>query len=99
MTRIGSTRNEASAKHKMNDVCGTALQGRPEITDGPGGPSYVEGSHDVSEMRTSPPHKEGAPVMSEEAASAQRLPIPPDIKPEKTLGPAQWGVVAFLISE
>ena len=45
------------------------------------------------------PPEPGRPVASEEASSAQRLPIPPHIEPEKTLGPAQWGVVAFLLSE
>jgi cytochrome c oxidase subunit 3/cytochrome o ubiquinol oxidase subunit 3 len=39
------------------------------------------------------------PVMSEESASAQKLPVPPEVRPEKTLSPAQWGVVAFLASE
>jgi len=41
----------------------------------------------------------GEKVLSEEAASAQQLPVPPAIEPEKTLTPAQWGVVAFLASE
>ncbi len=45
------------------------------------------------------PPAPGDAVLSDEAASAQQLPLPPDIEPEKTLSPAQWGVVAFLVSE
>jgi len=41
----------------------------------------------------------GEKVLSEQAASAQQLPVPPAIEPEKVLSPAQWGVIAFLASE
>jgi cytochrome c oxidase subunit 3/cytochrome o ubiquinol oxidase subunit 3 len=30
---------------------------------------------------------------------ASDLPVPPDVAPEKTLSPAQWGMAAFLVSE
>jgi cytochrome c oxidase subunit 3/cytochrome o ubiquinol oxidase subunit 3 len=33
------------------------------------------------------------------AAAARPLPVPPPIVPEETLSPAQWGVLAFLLSE
>ena len=29
----------------------------------------------------------------------QRFPIPPAIRPERTLSPAQWGMISFLVSE
>jgi cytochrome c oxidase subunit III len=53
----------------------------------------------VSEMTSPRPPQTGEPVLSEKAASAERLPVPPDIEPERTLTPAQWGIIAFLASE
>ena len=32
-------------------------------------------------------------------ATGQTLPVPPDIAPERTLSPGQWGIVSFLVSE
>jgi cytochrome c oxidase subunit 3/cytochrome o ubiquinol oxidase subunit 3 len=32
-------------------------------------------------------------------ATGQTLPLPPPIVPERTLSPAQWGVLSFLVSE
>jgi cytochrome c oxidase subunit 3 len=59
-----------------------------------------EGGHAVSDTRISPrPSESEGQVLSEEIASAQQLPIPPAIEPEKTLRPTQWGMVAFLLSE
>jgi cytochrome c oxidase subunit III len=38
-------------------------------------------------------------TMPASEASAQQLPVPPAIRPEKTLSPAHWGIAAFLLSE
>src|ERR1700756_2418154 len=32
-------------------------------------------------------------------AAGQPFPVPPAIRPERTLSPAQWGMVSFLLSE
>jgi cytochrome c oxidase subunit 3/cytochrome o ubiquinol oxidase subunit 3 len=32
-------------------------------------------------------------------SAATELPVPPEISPEKTLGPGEWGMLAFLLSE
>jgi cytochrome c oxidase subunit 3/cytochrome o ubiquinol oxidase subunit 3 len=38
-------------------------------------------------------------AVSADGGRASDLPIPPDIAPEKTLTKAQWGMIAFLLSE
>ena len=43
-------------------------------------------------MSTAAPITAGSPV-------EQRFPIPPAIRPERTLSPAQWGMISFLVSE
>jgi cytochrome c oxidase subunit 3/cytochrome o ubiquinol oxidase subunit 3 len=53
----------------------------------------------VNETKSQRPPEPGEPVLSEKAASAESFPVPPAIEPEKTLTPAQWGILAFLLSE
>ena len=38
-------------------------------------------------------------IQSEKAAGTEQFPVPPNIEPEKSLSPAQWGIIAFLASE
>ena len=38
-------------------------------------------------------------VITTEQATQQTLPVPPAITPERTLSPAQWGLLSFLVSE
>jgi cytochrome c oxidase subunit 3/cytochrome o ubiquinol oxidase subunit 3 len=45
-------------------------------------------------IRATGPHE-----IASDSGRASDLPVPPDIAPEKTLSAAQWGMVAFLISE
>ena len=40
-----------------------------------------------------------ADVITTEQATQQVLPVPPAITPERTLSPAQWGLLSFLVSE
>jgi cytochrome c oxidase subunit 3/cytochrome o ubiquinol oxidase subunit 3 len=49
--------------------------------------SGKEESYDVSAARTLT------------ASAVQAFPIPPAIRPERTLSPGQWGMVSFLVSE
>jgi cytochrome c oxidase subunit 3/cytochrome o ubiquinol oxidase subunit 3 len=54
----------------------------------------------VSEAPLSPPHAANGPEgPSTGDAEAKAYQVPPPISPEKTLSPAQWGMVSFLVSE
>jgi cytochrome c oxidase subunit III len=53
----------------------------------------------LSEARLSASPATGPHETAADGGRASDLPVPPDIAPEKTLTAAQWGMVAFLISE
>jgi cytochrome c oxidase subunit 3/cytochrome o ubiquinol oxidase subunit 3 len=53
----------------------------------------------VNETGITPTLPAGQGVQREPTAPVTRLPVPPDVAPEKTLSAAQWGMVCFLISE
>ena len=58
-------------------------------------PEPAPGTHSTD--RTSP--LDSGPVAVRDPGGATGLPIPPAIVPEKTLSTAQWGLLAFLVSE
>jgi len=47
----------------------------------------------------SAPRAGGHTITMAGTREAEPLPIPPDVSPEKTLSPAQWGMLTFLLSE
>lgn len=51
-------------------------------------------SHGNSHLSSSAP-----PQPPPEQQASGGFPVPPDISPEKTLSPAQWGMASFLLSE
>lgn len=55
--------------------------------------------HAVNEMGITPTSPASQGIARAPTGPASPLPVPPAISPEKTLSAAQWGMVAFLISE
>ena len=56
----------------------------------------MTGSPDVSEIGVPAPPAEGTAAPG---AVAPSLPIPPSVEPNEGMGPARWGMIAFLLSE
>jgi cytochrome c oxidase subunit III len=52
-------------------------------------PDLTEESHDVST----------AEALTASSPVGQPFPVPPAIRPERTLSPGQWGMISFLVSE